>query len=370
MIPLFEHFPMLEKTLPYIHLCELPTPIFKLEHFGQEIGLQDLYVKQDGLTAHPFGGNKIRKLEFLLADAIAGGFYEVLTFGYAGSNHALATAIYAEKLGLKSISMLIPQPNAYYVQRNLLTGWYHNAEFHFYPDRKKMLRGAWFQKWIHLVKTGKNPYVIPPGGSNPLGIIGFINAAFELKNQIDSDDMPEPDHIYVPLGTAGTATGLLIGLKALGLKTRVTLIRIIEPHIISTEAICQLFRDTVRFLRKNDFTFPNIEISPEDFDICDNYLGNGYAHFTPEGNHAISLMKKNEAIPLDGTYTGKTLAALIGDAKSDKLRGKVVLFWNTLNSNDLLPFTENADYKNLPGDFHQFWDTPVQPLDLKEDEED
>jgi 1-aminocyclopropane-1-carboxylate deaminase/D-cysteine desulfhydrase-like pyridoxal-dependent ACC family enzyme len=123
LIPLFEYFPALKESLPHKNLCDLPSPIKKLNNVGEKLGLDHLYMKQDGIIGHPFGGNKIRKLEFLLGDALRCGCKEVMTFGFAGSNHALATAIFANYEGLMSISMLLPQTNAHYVRRNLLMSW-------------------------------------------------------------------------------------------------------------------------------------------------------------------------------------------------------------------------------------------------------
>jgi 1-aminocyclopropane-1-carboxylate deaminase/D-cysteine desulfhydrase-like pyridoxal-dependent ACC family enzyme len=185
MIPLFQQFPGLKEKLPYVSLCQFPTPVKKLDKLGQAIGVEHLYIKQDGLTAQPFGGNKIRKLEFLLGEALGQGAQEVMTFGFAGSNHALATAVCAKKIGLTGISMLMPQHNADYVRRNLLMSHYANAELHQYPNKPLRSLGIKYQEFRHWLKKGKIPYIIPTGGSTPLGAIGFVNAAFELKTQIE-----------------------------------------------------------------------------------------------------------------------------------------------------------------------------------------
>ena len=134
MIPLFEHYHLLAHKLPYVSLGEFPTPVQKLNQLGRQLGLDNLFIKRDDLSGKVYGGNKIRKLEFLLGDALRIGAKEVLTFGSAGSNHALATAIYARQLGLKSISMLVPQPNAHYVRRNLLMSYHCGAELHLYSN--------------------------------------------------------------------------------------------------------------------------------------------------------------------------------------------------------------------------------------------
>ena len=130
MIPLFEQYPLLREKLAYVPLGEFPTPVQKLETLGAELGISQLYIKRDDLSGKLYGGNKPRQLEFILGQVLRSKAREVMTFGGAGSNHALATAIYARQVGVKSISMLMPQPNAQYVRRNLLMSQYCGAELH------------------------------------------------------------------------------------------------------------------------------------------------------------------------------------------------------------------------------------------------
>lgn len=365
MIPLFQHFPGLEDKLPYVSLCQLPTPVKKLDILGQTLNLEHLYIKQDGLTAAPFGGNKIRKLEFLLGNALRKGAEEIFTFGYAGSNHALATAIYAKQLGLKSVSMLIPQPNAHYVRRNLLTSHYNDVEFHQYPNKRLLAWGARYQKWLHKRKKGKPPYIIPPGGSSPLGATGFVNAACELNQQIKDNEIPEPDIIFVPLGSAGTFVGLQIGIKILGLKSKLIPVRVVDRQFLKKQMVVDLFSQTVDLLHSSDLSFPRLNTAgmAHELEIREHYLGDGYAQFTIKGLEAIDFFKETENIQLDGTYTGKAAAALIDDAQAGWLKDKKVLFWNTLNAFDLSSFTKEVDYHQLPKSFHRYFEQPVQPLD-------
>ena len=359
MIPLFQQFPGLKDKLPYVSLCQFPTPVNKLDKLGQAIGLEHLYVKQDGLTAQPFGGTKIRKLEFLLGEALGQGAREVMTFGFAGSNHALATAVSAKKIGLTAISMLMPQHNADYVRRNLLMSHYANAELHLYPNKLLCTLGVKYQQFRHWLKKGKTPYIIPIGGSTPLGAIGFVNAAFELKTQIEKKEIPEPDCIYVALGSAGTAVGLMIGLKALKIKSKIIPIRIVDQDFTSPTTVLELFSKTVDFLHTADPAFPGLKLSGDELNIRDEYLGNGYAQFTKEGKEAIALMEETEGIRLDGTYTGKTAAALIDDARKQILQDQVVLFWNTLNAQDFPDFIKDMDYHQLPKSFHRYFEQDV-----------
>jgi 1-aminocyclopropane-1-carboxylate deaminase/D-cysteine desulfhydrase-like pyridoxal-dependent ACC family enzyme len=220
LIPLFEQYPLLEEKLSYISLGELPTPVQKLEKLGAELGIKQLFIKRDDLSGRVYGGNKVRKLEFILGDVLQAGAKEVMAFGGAGSNHALATAIYARQVGLKCISMLIPQPNTRYVRRNLLMSLYSGAELHLCGSEFEsvtnmpLVRMATLYQLIgHRLKNGYLPERIPPGGSSPVGVTGFVNAALELKKQIMNGEMPEPDYIYVASGTMGTANGLTLGLK-------------------------------------------------------------------------------------------------------------------------------------------------------------
>ncbi len=365
MIPLFEQFPALGDKLPYVSLCEFPTPIKKLNIMGEKIGLDHLYVKRDDLTGKIYGGNKIRKLEFILGEALRRGAKETITFGFAGSNHALATAVYAKHLGLKSISMLLPQHNANYVRRNLLMSQYCEVELHQHRNKLLLSLATMYQLLKHRLKKGKVPYFIPPGGSSSPGIIGFVNAAFELKNQIVQEEIPEPDLIYVGLGTAGTVVGLMIGLKTLKMKSRVIPIRVIDKKFIDKNTVIKRYLETISFLNSVDQSFPKSKLSADDFEIRDEYLGKGYAQFTKEGIEAINLMEETEGIKLDGTYTGKTFAALIDDAYKQNMKDKVVLFWNTLNSRDFSDAIQNMDYHQLPGTFHRYFEKEVQPLDKR-----
>jgi D-cysteine desulfhydrase len=370
VIPLFEHYPLLREKLAYVTLGEFPTPVQKLERLGAELGIGHLYIKRDDLSGKVYGGNKPRKLEFTLGNALRSKAKEVITFGGAGSNHALATAIYARQVGLKSISMLMPQPNAQYVRQNLLMSHYCGAELHLCGAGLESARNmpliyaaTIYQLLRHRLKKGRLPHFISPGGSSPLGVTGFVNAALELRKQITDGKMPEPEYIYVACGTMGTAAGLTLGLRATKLNSRVVSVRVTSEKFANAREMIKLINKTNSLLHSLDASFPRFEFSEVDVDIRHDYFGKRYALFTKEGMEAVSLMRECEGIKLDGTYTGKTLAALIDDAKSGSLRDKAVLFWNTLNSRDFSDAISSVDYRSLPHDFHCYFEEEVQPLD-------
>jgi len=367
MIPLFEYHHLLARKLPHAVLGEFPTPIQKLDRLGRHLGLDNLFIKRDDLSGMIYGGNKVRKLEFLLGEALHIKAKEVLTFGASGSNHALATAIYARQLGLKSVSMLVPQPNAKYVRRNLLMSYHSGAELHLYsqiPYLTSLMNPAVFYQFFrHWLKNGRFPRVIPMGGSSPLGVAGFVNAAFELHKQILKGEMPEPDYIYVPSGSMGTAAGLILGLKVLNRKTQVVAIRVNSDSVVNVGRMVKLISRTNRILSSLDPSFPRLKFSEIDMDIRHGFFGKRYALFTPEGMEAVSFAEKYAGIKLEGTYTGKAFAALVDDVKNSNLKDKVILFWNTYNSRDFSQIIDAIDYHLLPRSFYPYFEEEEQALD-------
>jgi D-cysteine desulfhydrase len=300
-----------------------------------------------------------------------------MTFGCAGSNHATATAIYARQLGLRSISMLLPQPNAYSVRRNLLMGYLLGAELHHYQNLESLRSGVRYQLNRHAAASaagrqeaasgmGRGPEMIPVGGSSALGALGYVNAAIELHNQIRAGALPEPDRLYVATGTMGTAAGLVLGLRLMGLKTRVTLVRVTDPRYANAAGILELLHRTAAMLHAQDPSFPALEFAERDIDLRHDFYGEQYGLYTRQSMAAVQLLDDTQGIHIEGTYTGKTCAALIHDAKKGRLKGKVTLFWNTYNSRDFSDRIAGLDYHDLPRAFHRYFEQDVQPLDKGE----
>jgi len=213
------------------------------------------------------------------------------------------------------------------------------------------------------MKHGTFPRFIPTGGSCPLGIVGYVNAALELNDQITAGALPPPDLIYVPLGSMGTSVGLMLGLKAVGLRTRVIPVRVIEERMASPKRMLRLIKGTGSLLCKLAPAFPSVNLSKDDLLIRNDFLGEGYAHFTEKAVHAADLMQRKTGIILNGTYSAKAFSALIDDAGRGVLQGKTVLFWNTYNSRDLSEITAGVDYRQLPKEFQRYFEEDVQPLD-------
>jgi D-cysteine desulfhydrase len=257
----------------------------------------------------------------------------------------------------------LAQPNAQYVRRNLLLSQVCSAELHLFKNEMAAYIPTIIKYIWKKLKHGKFPYIIAPGGSSPLGTIGYVNAGFELKEQVASGLMPEPDTLFVPLGTMGTAAGLTIGLKAAGLKTRVVSVRVVDKKYGNKEKFVKLFKKTLALIHSFDPSFPRVEITDDEVDIRHDFFGEQYARFTEQGMAAVDLMAKSEGIMLEGTYTGKAMAALINLFKDHGKREEVTLFWNTYNARNFLDTIKEINYHQLPQSFHCYFEEDVQPLD-------
>ena len=363
MFPLFDMFPELRDRLPRVPLAELPTPAEPMWRLAARLGIPNLYIKRDDITAPLYGGNKVRKLEFLLAEAVRRGCKEVLTFGCAGSNHATATAIYANQLGLRSVSMLLPQPNAHSVRTNLLVSHRFGAELNYYESSEQLNKDLPRVLARHSEETGVEPMVIPAGGSSPLGVAGYVNAALELAGQVRDRLAPRPDLIYVAAGTTGTSVGLKLGFKLAGFKTVVLPVRVTGEAFVNAPAMVELFHEANKLLHEQDESVPLVGFTEEEALIRHDFYGGKYAEYTRESVGAIRILHETEGIMLEGTYTGKAFAALLSDAAAGSLHGKNILFWDTYNSRDLSTLVAGQDYHNLPKPLHSYFEQDVQPLD-------
>lgn len=355
-LPLFEeHFRLAEK-LSRFPIGDFPTPVDESSEMAKAVNAGRFFVKRDDLTNATYGGNKVRKLELLIGEARKRKADHLITFGGIGSNHALATTIHGAAAGMKTISCLTPQPVTPEVKKNLLTGQRYGAELCLAEKQHQLPVLALEKMAEHLIKDGRAPYVVAPGGSSVIGAIGYVNAAFELKKQIEEGVIPEPDRIFVAVGTCGTAAGLVLGCAAAGLKSKVTGVKVTDLMFGNQVSLATLATRASARLHAMDRTFPLKIFSPLDVDLEMDYFGGEYGKLTPEGTEAISMLKEYTGIQIEGVYTGKTLAALIGAGRKGDLSGQNVMFWNTYNSADISAAASEQDYRELPEVFHKFFE--------------
>lgn len=342
--PIFEFYKDLDKKLPIVNLADLPTPVETFNNNASSSDkLNNLWIKRDDLTNATYGGNKVRKLEFILADAKKKNKDTITTFGATGTNHGVATAIFSSKLGLKTKVYLFDQPVTDTVKNNLKLMVKNKAQL---MHKGSLLNTALAYYVSHLC-SGKQ-YHLPPGGSNVMGCLSFVNAAFELKQQIEQGLLPEPDHIICPVGSSGTLAGLALGCQLAGLKTKVLGIRVAPSHlgiipICTTETVTSLMDKTYDHLRSLDKTILKIQLNKIYLD--DNYYGDGYGFSTEKGDQAIQEFEKR-GIKLESTYTAKAAAAAI-ELCSEKPQ-ESVLYWHTFNSAELDNNLSNKELSSLP----------------------
>jgi D-cysteine desulfhydrase len=364
-LPLFKAFPQLAQTIAYVPCAHLPTPVEHLNAIKVYLnnGCKILLVKRDDLTGTQFshkkimyGGNKVRKLEFLLGQALSCNAQEVITFGAAGSNHALATALYAHKFGLHCTNLLMPQSTSVVVQQNLLHAYCAHAKLLYFTDNDTRTISA-FSEWLNSYnRTGIYPYIIPKGGSNSIGTLGFVNAAFELKEQINAGILQKPDYIYVASGTCGTVAGLALGFQLAELPIHIMAVTT-EQHdpIHYQQELAQLYHATNNLLHEKDNTIPLQDFPHALVTIRFNFASPGYGVANPESQQAEIIFKKYAKIRLDVTYTGKAAAALIADMRAGLLTDKKVLFWDTYCGLDFSKTISKTSYKDLPACFHSYF---------------
>ena len=357
-LPLFEKYAGLEKHLPWISLADLPTPVIKLEKLGKAVGHSSLWMKCDNKSSTFYGGNQVRKLEFMLADARRKGYKWVITYGGIGTNHGLATTIHAQRVGLKTALVLVAQPLTDHVQENLLLDHHFGAEILY---ASSMVMGGLQTAGAYL-RHGLM-YFIPPGGSSTLGSLGYVNAALELKQQIDQGLLPEPKYIFCTLGSKGTLAGLMLGVKLAGLNTKVYGVRVAAEWITDPHNTVRLCNRMVGLLRKYDKSVPPLKITMDDLLVTHEFFGAEYGAVTPEGEKALDLVEQTEGVRLDLTYTAKTMAAMLDFIKKlPELQDAPILFWNTYNGVDFTDTIRScSDHTRLPGTVQWCFDQNLVP---------
>lgn len=343
------------RSLAHVQLADLPTPVESLDRLGSEIGIGELWVKRDDLTASLYGGNKVRKLEFLLADARSEARERVWTVGGIGSHHVLATALYARELGLTPHALHFPQPVTDHVRDVLralsttrprldLVGSKHTLPFEMLKQKVK--------EWLSRID---DPYYIPGGGSAPLGALGYVNAALELARQVDNGELPAPDVIFVAAGTCGTLAGLKLGVELADLPSEVLGVRVVDKVVTNPVIAANLANNTAELLEDCGIETPSF--SPGDIEILDDHFGDGYGVATQEGREAMERVEEFADFELDPTYTAKTFAGLMQHAETTPQPTRNVLYWHTLSSADLSELIAGADIESdLPDEYQQFFE--------------
>jgi D-cysteine desulfhydrase len=332
-LPLFAAFPELEASLPRVALTAGAGPVRQLTTLEEHLSRPDLWLKNDGLLGTTYGGNKIRKLEFILADVLRRRLSTILTFGGTGSHHCLATALYARELGIRVAAVLVEQPETVEVRDNLRQlEWAGARTVRAGGLSSAVVRAAWLiLRYAQLGLPPRPPYVLRPGGSTPVGCVGYVNAAFELADEVRQGLLPQPQAVLLPLGSNGTAAGLLLGLRLAKLDTSVIAVQVADIPTVGAPGVARLANATAQLLRHRGASIPAFSFRPQDLAVISEAEARRYGHPTAKGEKAKDLLARLEGLILDSTYTAKTVAALI--ERPDLPRP--LLYWHTLNAHQL-----------------------------------
>ncbi len=317
-----------------MHLAHLPTPVEPLPNLSQFLGGPELWIKRDDQTGLATGGNKARKLEFLMAEALDRGANTVITAGSTQSNHARQTAAAASKLKLDChLALYAPGGTAPRERRgnvlldDLLGATIHWTEEHA-PYKASIERIA-----AELTAEGKQPYIVPYGGSSPIGLMGYVGAMLEVAEQ---EKISGPlDTVAFPSSSGGTQAGMILGGHLTGWLGRVRLlgVSIDERDEVLAERVANLANEGAALLGID------WRINDDVPDITDHYLGGGYAVIGDPEREAIRLLARHEGILADPVYTGRALAGLIDLIRQGEFEaGQRVLFWHTGGTAALFAF--------------------------------
>ena len=303
-------------NIPRIRFAHLPTPVERLPRLSNELGGPQLLVKRDDLTGLAFGGNKIRKLEFLLAEAQSHGARTIITAGAVQSNHCRQTAAACARLGFDCTLVLSGEKPAT-ASGNLLLDQLFKARIVWtsLEARDQVLQETFQKAW----ETGQRPYLIPYGGSNTTGAAGYV---FAMKELLEQDC--QPDWIVFASSSSGTQAGLVTGARLFGFHGKVLGISVDEPEADLKARVAALATATADALGEQ------CKFEPEEILVSAGYLGGGYGVMGQAEVQAICLFARTEGLLLDPVYTGRAAAGLIDLIRKGFFhREETVLFWHT-----------------------------------------
>jgi D-cysteine desulfhydrase family pyridoxal phosphate-dependent enzyme len=327
---------MLTDGLPRVSIAHLPTPLEPLPRLSAALGGPELWVKRDDQTGLACGGNKTRKLEFLVADALAQGADTLITCGAAQSNHARQTAAAAAKFGLRCTLVLRgEEPGT--ATGNLLLDRLLGAEVVW--SGRDLPHERMPEVAERLRAQGRRPYIVPYGGSNLIGAVGYAAAMEELLTQAAQRDL-RFDAIVFATSSGGTQAGLTVGARALGYAGRLLGISVDPPAAILRAILLPLATETAERLGLT------LSFAAEDFAVEDGYLGGGYGVVSDLERAAIHTLARHEGLLLDPVYTGRAFGGLLDLVRRGAFApGERVLFWHTGGTPAL--FAYEADIRSL-----------------------
>jgi L-cysteate sulfo-lyase len=322
---------------PRVSLAHLPTPLEHLPRLSKHLGGPEIYVKRDDCTGLATGGNKTRKLEFSMGEAIENGADTIITVGAIQSNHVRQTAAAACKLGMACEVLLehrVGHPSATYTTSgNVLLDRIFGANLREYPA------GTDFAVAMDAVADevrakGGKPYIVPGGASNPVGALGYVGCGIELLQQIEERKLAI-DHLVTATGSAGTHAGLAVGLRGSGSDLPILGFGVNAPQDVQEERVYKLAVETAELVAA-----PGC-VSRDDIIADCHYIGAGYGVPTDSMNEAVLMLARFEGLLFDPVYSGKALAGMIDYIRQGRFtKGQTIIFLHTGGSAGLFAYAD------------------------------
>ena len=328
------------ESLARFPLAQLPTPIEELKSLSRELGGPELLIKRDDQTGLAFGGNKTRKLEFLVGQALEQGADTLVTAGAAQSNHCRQTAAAAAKAGLRC-DLLLNGTKPELPNGNLLLDELLGARIHWVQRSEREAKLSEIPD--ELRKQGGKPYVIPVGGSNGVGATGYVLAMMELAKQLDGMNR-RVDHVVFASSSGGTQAGIVVGARVTGFKGKLHGVSIDRDDSESATyegELADIANETAKYVGFD------AQFVAGDFTVAYDYLGGGYGIVSDLEREAIRLLASREGIVLDPVYTGRAMGALIALIRNKAFRSdETVLFWHTGGAPALFAYAKDLIRSN------------------------
>lgn len=346
---LFDVMPSLAERVPWRPLARVPTAVEPCAAIASWLGRGDVWMKRDDQISPLYGGNKVRRYEFVLADALERGARALVTAGGLASTQVMATAILGAHAGLSVRAVLFDQPMTRFARRAMLADVTAGAE---------LIHGGGYGltalRTALALRATPGGYLILPGAAGPLANLGYLDAMIELDDQVRAGLCPRPDAIVLPTGSSGTLAALALGASWLGWPTEILGVRITSRVACNRASIGLVIAQTARFLRQRA---PSIRLGEPRYRLLHGALGPGYGHPTPEALEAMAQVEALLGVPGEVTYSAKALVGLRSLCADPRYRGKTLLLWNTL-SGVQPPVADDAP-ERLPPALRRLLDAPV-----------
>jgi L-cysteate sulfo-lyase len=331
---------MLLSGFPRVSLAHLPTRLEFLPRLTEHLGGPEIWVKRDDCTGLATGGNKTRKLEFSMGEALEQGADTIVTVGAVQSNHVRQTAAAAAKLGMRCEVLLehrVEKPsNLYLNSGNVLLDRVLGAHLREYP------KGTDFDAVMNDIArdiraSGGTPYIIPGGASNPVGALGYVGCAEELLQQCEEQDVAF-DHVVLASGSAGTHAGMAVGLRARGSQVPILGLGVNAPRDEQEAKVFELACETAEYIERKGC------VAREDIVADCNYVGPGYGEPTESMNEAVLMLARKEGLLFDPVYSGKALAGMIDYIRTGRFKAdQRIVFLHTGGVAGLFAYADKLD---------------------------